>query len=327
MGKENEGRKNQFRIDKENGRFLSSTKRRQSWVALLDDEANQRWWLSSTTIKIIKCCSGESNCRFFSSMKRKNRGFFSSTMKQIRGGSPRQRRKSAVAAQSNRKAKLYICQVFMVGYSSLPSIKHISFFSILSSLNHCSSLPSSLSTHPLFFEIADSVELSFSQVPLFGTQRSEASNFGEEPPAERREQRTWTPTDDVVLISLWLNTRKYPVVGNEQRSGAFWKRIAAYFAASPKIAGSEHMEANHYDQATNCSPGVKAAKGHDKKTKAEGKALSEFQSMWSIKMEDLAMKERLLKMKLLDSLIASHEPLAEYEEALKKKLINDLLSN
>ena len=42
----------------------------------------------------------------------------------------------------------------MVGYSSLPSIKHISFFSILSSLSHCSSLPSSLSTHPLFFEIA-----------------------------------------------------------------------------------------------------------------------------------------------------------------------------
>ena len=49
--------------------------------------------------------------------------------------------------------------------------------------------------------------------------------------------------------------------------------------------------------------------------------------MWSIKKEDLAMKERLLKMKLLDSLIARHEPLAEYEEALKKKLINDLLSN
>ena len=48
-----------------------------------------------------------------------------------------------------------------------------------------------------------------------------------------------------MLISSWLNTRKYPVVGNEQRSGAFWKRIAAYFAATPKIAGSEHMEANH----------------------------------------------------------------------------------
>ncbi|KAG2328181.1 hypothetical protein Bca52824_010909 [Brassica carinata] len=60
---------------------------------------------------------------------------------------------------------------------------------------------------------------------------------------------------------------------------------------------------------------------------AEGKALSEFQSMWSIKKQDLAMKERLSKMRLLDSLIAKQEPLAKYKEALKKKLINDLLSN
>lgn len=48
--------------------------------------------------------------------------------------------------------------------------------------------------------------------------------------------------------------------------------------------------------------------------------------MWTIKKEDLAMKEKLSKMKLLDSLIAKQEPLAEYEEALKKKLINELLA-
>ena len=39
------------------------------------------------------------------------------------------------------------------------------------------------------------------------------------------------------------------------------------------------------------------------------------------------MKEKLSKMKLLDSLIAETYPLAEYEEAPKKKLITDLLSN
>ena len=38
------------------------------------------------------------------------------------------------------------------------------------------------------------------------------------------------------------------------------------------------------------------------------------------------MKERLSTMSLLDSLIGKKEPLAEYEEALKKKLINDLMS-
>ena len=67
-------------------------------------------------------------------------------------------------------------------------------------------------------------------------------------PAERRKRRKWTPTDDIVLISSWLNTSKDPVVGNEQRSGAFWKRIAAYFAASPKIAGLEQREASHCKQ-------------------------------------------------------------------------------
>ena len=44
-----------------------------------------------------------------------------------------------------------------------------------------------------------------------------------------------------------------------------------------------------------------------------------------MKKEDMAMKERLTKMKLLDSLIAKPEPLADYEEELKKKLITDLL--
>ncbi|KAG2252756.1 hypothetical protein Bca52824_082892 [Brassica carinata] len=69
-----------------------------------------------------------------------------------------------------------------------------------------------------------------------------------------------------------------------------------------------------------------ASKGQGKKKMAEGKPLSEFQTLWSIKKEDLAMKEKISKMKLLDSLIAKQEPLAEYEESLKKKLINDLLS-
>ncbi|KAL0761939.1 hypothetical protein Bca101_078089 [Brassica carinata] len=72
---------------------------------------------------------------------------------------------------------------------------------------------------------------------------------------------------------------------------------------------------------------VQASKGNGKQqTKAEGKALAEFQSMWSIKKEDLAIKERLSKMKLLDSLLAKQEPLADYEEALKKKIITELLS-
>ncbi|XP_013589324.1 PREDICTED: glutathione S-transferase T3-like [Brassica oleracea var. oleracea] len=229
----------------------------------------------------------------------------------------------------------------------------------------------------------DSVELSSSHVPYFGTQVQEASNFTEESPAARRERRTWTPIDDLVLISAWLNTSKDHVVGNEQRCGTFWKRIAAYFAASPKVAGSEHREPSNCkqrwqkindtvnkfcgafeaarsakrrkcddgansstsratettngedDQGDTRPPGVKAAKGQRKKKDlaegkkkdlAEGKAVYEFETMWIMKKEDLTMKEKLSKMKLLESLIAKPEPLADYEEALKKRLVTDLLS-
>ncbi|KAG2267518.1 hypothetical protein Bca52824_062073 [Brassica carinata] len=70
-----------------------------------------------------------------------------------------------------------------------------------------------------------------------------------------------------------------------------------------------------------------ASKGLTKqKTKAELKAAAEFDTMWSIKKEDFAMKERMSRMKLLESLIAKQEPLADYEEALKKKLISELMS-
>ncbi|KAF2595705.1 hypothetical protein F2Q68_00011364 [Brassica cretica] len=75
------------------------------------------------------------------------------------------------------------------------------------------------------------------------------------------------------------------------------------------------------------SLGVKQAKARCKKTLADGKDLSKFQSMWSIKQQDLALKEKISKMKLLDSLIAKEGSLEDYEEALKKKLINELMNN
>nr|VDD36811.1 unnamed protein product [Brassica oleracea] len=56
-----------------------------------------------------------------------------------------------------------------------------------------------------FGNYEDSVDLSSSQLPSVGT----------DDPGERQERRKWTPTDDVVLISSWLNTSKDPVVGNE----------------------------------------------------------------------------------------------------------------
>ena len=66
----------------------------------------------------------------------------------------------------------------------------------------------------VFGFVQESGEVSSSQVPLFSSQATEAETTG-----ERKESRSWTPVDDVALISAWLNTSKDPVVGNEQRAG------------------------------------------------------------------------------------------------------------
>ncbi|KAF8111897.1 hypothetical protein N665_0071s0037 [Sinapis alba] len=81
-------------------------------------------------------------------------------------------------------------------------------------------------------------------VPVFGSTWSEASKFG----ADKPTRRTWTPSDDVVLISSWLNTSKDPLVRNEQRSAAFWSRIAAYYATSPKVSPGEERESSNCKQ-------------------------------------------------------------------------------
>ncbi|WZZ04485.1 hypothetical protein YC2023_090406 [Brassica napus] len=50
-----------------------------------------------------------------------------------------------------------------------------------------------------------------------------------------------------------------------------------------------------------------------------------FETMWIIKQQDLKMKERVSKMRLLERLLAKEEPLADYEEALKKQLSIELM--
>ncbi|CDY44739.1 BnaC09g22410D [Brassica napus] len=74
-------------------------------------------------------------------------------------------------------------------------------------------------------------ELGASDVSVFGSKWAQDAQFV----TDRKERRKWTPTEDLVLISAWLNTSKDPVIGNEQKAIAFWKRIAFYFASSPKL--------------------------------------------------------------------------------------------
>ncbi|KAF2543890.1 hypothetical protein F2Q68_00029187 [Brassica cretica] len=88
------------------------------------------------------------------------------------------------------------------------------------------------------------------------------------------------------------------------------------------------------DEPTKRPPGVKAAKGASgKRSIGDHQAVAQFQTMCSIKEKDLAVKEknlaveeRVSKISLLDSLISKKDSLSEAEEALKQKLLTEMLS-
>ncbi|XP_020889836.1 glutathione S-transferase T3-like [Arabidopsis lyrata subsp. lyrata] len=92
-----------------------------------------------------------------------------------------------------------------------------------------------------------SIKLGESEVPLFSTQWSDALSQGENSIGNRKQKKrtNWTPKEDMVLIYSWLNTIKDSIVGNEQKADAFWKRIAAYSASSPKVACLKKREPSH----------------------------------------------------------------------------------
>ncbi|XP_024010432.1 glutathione S-transferase T3-like [Eutrema salsugineum] len=92
------------------------------------------------------------------------------------------------------------------------------------------------SQEEISLSFAPTVDLASSQVPTFSTQQSE----------DRTSRRKWHPTEDVFLISSWLNTSKDPVVGNDQRAGAFWSRIANLFNSSPLLANYQNRTQSHF---------------------------------------------------------------------------------
>ncbi|XP_013626439.1 PREDICTED: glutathione S-transferase T3-like [Brassica oleracea var. oleracea] len=89
-----------------------------------------------------------------------------------------------------------------------------------------------------------SLDQSTSNVSVFGLW-SEDAEFEAHNVEDRKERRKWTPTEDRVLISAWLNTPKDPLVGNEQKAISFWKRVATYYGTSQKLAGLQKREPTH----------------------------------------------------------------------------------
>ncbi|XP_013601833.1 PREDICTED: glutathione S-transferase T3-like [Brassica oleracea var. oleracea] len=75
-------------------------------------------------------------------------------------------------------------------------------------------------------------------VNLLSSQSSQTVEVGSsEVPKPAAERRKWTTQEDIVLISVWLNTSKDPIVSNQQKLGSFWRRIEDYFNASAQLGG------------------------------------------------------------------------------------------
>lgn len=84
------------------------------------------------------------------------------------------------------------------------------------------------------------VDLDAAEPLWFGSEgpdEPEASGVKSTP--QQSERRKWSPKEDIILIGAWLNTSKDPIVNNEQKGGAFWKRIVEYYNASPLLVGTQ----------------------------------------------------------------------------------------
>ena len=102
---------------------------------------------------------------------------------------------------------------------------------------------------------------------------------------------------------LCLNTPK-PTGSSKRKTGA---------------SGSQTSSTNVGDQAEIRPEGIKAAKA--KRNNGQGKSMAEYTTIWEMKHEDMAMKEKMSKLAILDTLLAKKEPLSEAEEVVKNKLL------
>ncbi|XP_033134344.1 glutathione S-transferase T3-like [Brassica rapa] len=84
-----------------------------------------------------------------------------------------------------------------------------------------------------------SVNIGGSDIPPFSSQQAQTPSQPDATPVERVVRKKWTPADDEDLISAWLNTSKDAVIGNEQKSGTFWKRVGEYFAAERQVTSGQ----------------------------------------------------------------------------------------
>uniref|UniRef100_A0A0D3BT32 Myb-like domain-containing protein n=1 Tax=Brassica oleracea var. oleracea TaxID=109376 RepID=A0A0D3BT32_BRAOL len=181
---------------------------------------------------------------FISSSLFSSRSVHATTVKRYRNGAARNGSDFIKVDQTSSK---HLCFIFF------SEEKKLSFSCGMDPFSHPCSFQNLLNSQQpntsfSFASREPSIELSASDASVFGTQSPEDATEDAAFVSDHKERRKWSPIEDVVLISAWLNTPKDPVTGNEQKAIAFWKRIAVYFASIPKLAGLPKREPSNCKQ-------------------------------------------------------------------------------
>ncbi|CDY66083.1 BnaUnng01330D [Brassica napus] len=229
---------------------------------------------------------------FISSSLFSSRSVHATTVKRYRNGAARNGSDFIKLDQTSSK---HLCFIFFSEDKKLSFSFYNSFSCGMDPFSHPCSFQNLLNSQQpntsfSFFSCEPSIELSASDASVFGTQSPEDTTEDAAFVSGRKERRKWSPVEDVVLISAWLNTSKDPVTGNEQKAIAFWKRIAAYFASSLKLAGLPKREPSNCKQRWRKIKEVKFTLEHawlaQKKRKLDD---SSAQSSTSVAGEDEVM--------------------------------------
>ncbi|XP_010412447.1 PREDICTED: glutathione S-transferase T3-like [Camelina sativa] len=125
----------------------------------------------------------------------------------------------------------------------------------------------------------------------------------------------------------WLNLNAINNPSTSVRAKRKPVAVASQSKSGSQSEAASQSESTHTEQDFEIRPeGIKAAKAkrntaQEKRNTAQGKALAEYKSMWEVKKVDMAEKEKLQKLGILDTLLAKLEPLSEADQLIKDKIV------
>ncbi|XP_048605653.1 glutathione S-transferase T3-like [Brassica napus] len=108
----------------------------------------------------------------------------------------------------------------------------------------------------------------------------------------------------------WISLNTPTPTGSKRKSGEVSSQTSS--AAVGEVSSDYSMRPE----------GIKAAKAS--RNIRKGKAIEDYKTIMEGKMEELARKEKLSKLAILDTLLAKKDPLSLSEETVKNKLLVDL---